>query len=396
MPPVVKLVDTILSEAVRVKASDIHIEPQEKAVFVRYRIDGILHTKERIPKEVQLAMTSRMKVLADMNITERRLPQDGQAKAHIQKRDIDFRVSTLPAKYGEKIVVRVLDKTNFALGLEHMGFLPETQTKFEEMLGAGSGILLVTGPTGSGKTTTLYSALNRIKSSSKNIITLEDPIEYDLLSGKARESGITQVQINPRIGFTFASALRACLRQDPNIILVGEIRDEETCRIATNAALMGHLVLSTIHTNDAVSTVTRLLDMGIEPYLIASSLNGVLAQRLVRVLCRNCREAYTPPKKVLQSLNVRQILDVSGEIVFYRPRGCELCDGSGYAGRAGIFELLTITESIRDLILEKAKLSALREAAAREGTVSMKQNGIQLVSQGATTMAEVMRVLPTV
>ncbi|HBU69560.1 MAG TPA: type II secretion system protein GspE [Elusimicrobia bacterium] len=391
--PVVKLVDAILIEAVKSRASDIHIEPQEHGVFVRYRVNGMLFSKEFIPKEIQLAVASRIKIMAAMNITERRMPQDGQISLSVNKRNVDFRVSTLPAKYGEKIVIRVLDKSSFALGIEHLGFQPETQTKFEELLNLHSGIILVTGPTGSGKTTTLYSALNKIKSSSKNIITLEDPIEYDLLAGKARESGITQVQINSKIGFTFAQALRACLRQDPNVILVGEIRDEETCRIAINAALMGHLVLSTIHTNDSVSTVTRLLDMGVEPYLIASSLHGVLAQRLVRALCTHCRDPYKPPARVLESLKVR-LPDNKSDIVFYRPRGCAHCDGSGYSGRVGIYELLVINEAIRDMILSGAKLSDLRAAAEKNGMVSMKQNGITLVSQGVTTMAEVLRVLP--
>lgn len=393
--PIVKLVDTLLTEAVRLGASDIHLEPQEKGIFVRYRINGLLRTKELLPKGIQLAVASRIKVMSGMDITEKRLPQDGQINMHINKHDIDFRVSTLPAKYGEKIVIRVLDKTNFAFGIEHLGFMSDTQTKFEELLNSGSGIVLVTGPTGSGKTTTLYSALNRIRSSTKNIITLEDPIEYDLLAGKTKESGITQVQINARIGLTFASSLRACLRQDPNIILVGEIRDEETSRISINASLMGHLVLSTIHTNDSVSTITRLLDMGIEPYLIASSLTGILAQRLVRTLCNQCRQPYHPPKKFIDDLKLKPNLVSAEEITLYRAKGCSHCDYSGYVGRLGIFELLVINESIRDLILEKAKLSLLKDTAIKNGMTTMKQNGIELVGKGITTMAEVLRVLPT-
>lgn len=393
--PVIELVNTILVDAVRLGASDIHIEPQEKGVFIRYRINSLLRMKELIPKELQPAITSRIKVMADLNITERRMPQDGQFGMHINKRNIDFRVSTLPAKYGEKIVMRVLDKSNFALGIEHLGFLPDTQTRFEEILSGSSGIILVTGPTGSGKTTTLYSAVNKIKSSEKNIITLEDPIEFDLLSGKAKENGITQVQINSKVGFSFACSLRACMRQDPDVILVGEIRDEETCRTAINAALTGHLVLSTIHTNDAVSTVTRLLDMGIEPYLITSSLSGIVAQRLVRALCRHCKQPYFPPERIIKTLNSKY-LPVQGQVTFYRPKGCSHCDNTGYKGRVGIYELLIVNENIRDIILEKSKLSVLKDAAIKGGMVTMKQNGIHLVLQGVTTMAEIMRVLPSV
>ncbi|MBN1621465.1 MAG: type II/IV secretion system protein [Endomicrobiales bacterium] len=388
--PIVKIVNTLIEEGIRQGASDIHFEPQESNVFVRYRIDGILQTKEVLPKEIQPPILSRIKIMGGMDISEKRLPQDGQTSMNIQKRNVDLRISTLPEKYGEKIVMRILDKSNFALGIEHLGFLPETQTKFEGLLNAKNGILLVTGPTGSGKTTTLYSALNKIKSSTKNIITLEDPVEYEILSGKNKECGIAQVQINPKVGLTFSNALRACLRQDPDVILVGEIRDAETCGIAINAALMGHLVLSTLHTNDAASTITRLLDMGVEPFLISSSLIGIVAQRLLRTLCVNCREKYIPPKMILEKLNIKS----KDEVVFYRPKGCNYCGNSGYKGRTAVIELLTINDKMKDLILKKEKLDNLRQEAINMGMITMRQNGIHLVAKGVTTMAEVMRVVP--
>lgn len=392
--PIIELVDSIMAGAVKSRASDIHIEPQEKYLLVKYRVDGILNEGKFYPKEFQPLITSRVKIMANMDISEKRLPQDGQIRAVLHKRDIDFRVSTLPAKYGEKIVIRVLDKSNFILDIPYLGFLPETQTRFEEVLNAVNGIILVTGPTGSGKTTTLYSVLNKIKSPSKNIITLENPIEYDLLSGRAREGGITQVQINHKIGLTFAKCLRASLRQDPDIILVGEIRDEETGKVAMNAALTGHLVLSTLHTNDAVSTITRLTDMGIEPFLTASSLIAILSQRLVRTLCLNCREPYKPPRKIVESLGVKSQTGEETDITFYRPKGCEKCGNTGYKSRTGIFELLTVNETIKTLILEKAETTLLKEEAKKAGMIFMKENGIQLVAKGITTMAEIMRVSP--
>ncbi|MBI5360486.1 MAG: Flp pilus assembly complex ATPase component TadA [Planctomycetes bacterium] len=392
--PIIELVDSIMAGAVKARASDIHIEPQEKYLLVKYRIDGILNEGRFYSKELQPLITSRVKIMANMDISEKRLPQDGQIRAVLHKRDIDFRVSTLPAKYGEKIVIRVLDKNNFILDIPYLGFLPETQARFEEALNAVNGIILVTGPTGSGKTTTLYSVLNKIKSPSKNIITLENPIEYDLLSGRAREGGITQVQINHKIGLTFANCLRASLRQDPDVILVGEIRDEETGKVAMNAALTGHLVLSTLHTNDAVSTITRLTDMGIEPFLIASSLIAILSQRLVRTLCLNCREPYKPPKKIVESLKIKSPDGEETNVMFYRPKGCEKCGNTGYKSRTGIFELLLVNETIKTLIIEKAGTNRLREEAQKTGMIPMKENGIQLVAKGITTMAEIMRVSP--
>jgi len=390
---IIQLVNGIMTQAVQARASDIHVEPQEKDLFIRYRIDGLLHTIAVLPKEVQNAMISRIKIMSEMDIAEKRLPQDGQIRLRVLGRDIDFRVSTLPGKYGEKVVVRVLDKSSFALGVEYLGFLPDIQSQFEEMLNAPSGIILVTGPTGSGKTSTLYAALNRLKSPGKNIITLEDPIEYELLSGRAKEAGITQVQIHSKSGLTFTTGLRACLRQDPNIILIGEIRDDETVRIAINAALMGHLVLSTIHTNDSASTVTRLLDMGIEPYLIASSMVGILAQRLIRVLCPSCREAYSLPKRTLERMKL--LTKEQEQKVFYRPKGCEQCGYSGYRGRTGIFELLTMTDELRALILQRPMTSILRENTKKQGLITLREHGMRLVAQGITSVAEVLRTVPS-
>jgi type IV pilus assembly protein PilB len=390
--PVERIVTAVIEEAVKQRASDIHIEPQESHIFIRFRIDGMLHTVEALPIEIHSFVTSKIKILGSMDISERRMPQDGQTSFTIQKRNIDLRISTLPGKYGEKIVLRILDKSNFSLGVEHLGFLPDEQTLFEELLNSRNGIILVTGPTGSGKSTTLYSAVNRIKSSTKNIITLEDPIEYELLSGKNKECGITQVQINPKSGLTFATTLRACLRQDPDVIFLGEIRDGETCGIAINAALTGHLVLSSLHTNDSVSTITRLLDMNVEPYLISSSLIGVVAQRLIRALCPQCKEKYIPPKNVLSRLSVKSA--AASDLVFYRPKGCKFCNNSGYKGRTGVFELLLINDKMRDMILAKESLTAFRMEAKKTGMNTMRGHAIELVARGITSMAEVMRTIP--
>jgi type IV pilus assembly protein PilB len=390
---IVQLVDTIFTQAVRMRASDIHLEPQAKDLFTRYRIDGQLHTIESLPKEIQAVITSRIKIMANMDIAERRLPQDGQIQLKVGARDIDFRVSTLPGKYGEKLVIRVLDKTGFSFGIETLGFLPETQSQFEEIIRAPNGIILVTGPTGSGKTTTLYAVLNRLKSPAKNVITLEDPIEYELLSGRTKEAGITQVQINPKIGLTFAAGLKASLRQDPDVILVGEIRDEETMRVSINSALTGHLVLSTLHTNDTVSTIIRLLEMNVEPYLINSSLVAILAQRLVRVLCPSCRESYAVPKRVLERMKLSA--DQLKENVFYRPKGCDQCSYTGYHGRTAIFELLIMNDQIRTLIISTPVTRLIREEAKKAGLMTLKDHGMRLVSSGVTSVAEVLRIVPS-
>jgi type IV pilus assembly protein PilB len=389
--PVSKMIDSIIEDAVMLRASDVHIEPQEDNVFVRYRIDGVLQTKTSLPKEIQSVISSRIKIMGSMDISDKRTPQDGQANVVVKKRNIDLRISTLPGKYGEKIVIRILDKSGFSVGIENLGFLPEAQTRFEEILNQKNGIILVTGPTGSGKSTTLYAAINRLKSGTKNIITLEDPVEYELLSGQGKECGITQVQINPKVGLTFTTALKACLRQDPDVILIGEIRDLETCTIATNAALMGHLVLSSIHTNDAASTITRLMDMGVEPFLIAESLRCIVSQRLARTLCVFCRESYSPPKQLLDRLNIKNL---GSELAFYRAKGCPRCNNIGYSGRTAIVEVLIMDQYLRELIVKRESLKTLRDAAKKAGMVTMRQSALTLVMKGMSTMAEVMRVVP--
>ncbi len=388
---VVELLDILMKTAVSLRASDIHIEPQENRLFVRSRIDGILRTIKKLPPSFHIKLVSRIKILAGMDISEKRLPQDGRIRLTVKEREIDFRVSTLPGKYGEKVVMRVLDKSGFTMSMDRIGLLPEVQGKIENLISAPNGIILVTGPTGSGKTTTLYSALNKLKTTAKNIITLEDPVEYELLSGRKNECGITQVQVNSRIGLTFAAGLRASLRQDPDIILVGEIRDVETAKIAINSALTGHLVLSTLHTNDTASTIIRLMDMGIEPYRIAAALNGVLAQRLVRVLCHACRQRYSPPEKLLESMGLTGGDDMP-ERTFFRPVGCAECNFSGYRGRTAVFELMVIEGGIKKLITENAPLEKYRELEKEKGTVTLARNGMMLVSRGITSVAEVLQL----
>ncbi|MBN1824347.1 MAG: type II/IV secretion system protein [Endomicrobiales bacterium] len=390
-PKVVHLVDKLLNIAVERRASDIHLEPQEDGLYVRFRIDGILTTIHKFPKEIQATLISRIKIIANMDITERRLPQDGQITMTIKNKNIDFRVSTLPGKHGEKTVIRVLDKSSFALDLSQLGFEPTMQSIFETMILKPQGIILVTGPTGSGKTTTLYSVLNRLRSPLKNVITLEDPIEYELLAGKANESGITQVQINHKIGMTFAAGLRASLRQDPDIIMVGEIRDKDTAEIAMKASLTGHLVLSTLHSNDATGTLLRLKDMGIEPYLISSTIIGVLAQRLVRVLCPNCKEEYTPPQRALK-LFFPNPASTPEKPILYRAKGCAKCDNSGYVGRKGIFELITMTEELKQISTSGLVPSALTEYSKKAKIKSLRESGLDLVRQGLTTTEEIFRV----
>ncbi|OGR97164.1 MAG: hypothetical protein A2902_03510 [Elusimicrobia bacterium RIFCSPLOWO2_01_FULL_64_13] len=387
---IVKAADKLFEMAVSQGASDIHIEPQEHNVFVRFRIDGILTTIHKFPKSVQAPVTARIKVLSNMDITEKRLPQDGQFSGVVMEKNIDFRVSTLPGKYGEKVVIRVLDKSSFALELSQLGFEPTVQSMFETLIQKPQGLLLVTGPTGSGKTTTLYSVLNRLRSPLKNVITLEDPIEYELLAGRSNESGITQVQINPKIGMTFAAGLRSSLRQDPDIIMVGEVRDKETAEIAMKASLTGHLVLSTLHTNDALGTLLRLRDMGIESYLITSTVIGVLAQRLVRVICPACREPYRVPQKALKHL-FPGAENQSKEAALYRAKGCEKCHFTGYHGRMGIFELLVMTEDLKQLIHSKSSLDGSEDAVCRAVLKTLRESGLDLVRQGVTTVEEVFR-----
>ena len=376
--PVVRLVNQILAQAIRSRASDIHLEPGEAGLRVRDRIDGILRDEPVVSKELQPAVLSRIKILSGMDIAERRIPQDGRIQVVLDGRPIDLRVSSFPTIYGEKIVLRVLDKGALVLALTDLGFLPDTLARYRTVIQRPNGILLVTGPTGSGKTSTLYGTLLELNSPSTNIVTLEDPVEYRL-------SGITQGQANPRVGFSFASGLRSILRQDPDIILVGEIRDRETAEVAVQAALTGHLVLSTLHTNDAPGAVTRLLDMGIEPFLVASTVIGVLAQRLVRRLCTSCREAFSPAEGLAawQGEPPSQL---------FRGRGCRQCGGTGYRGRVGIYELMVPSESIRGLILRHASASEVRTQAVSEGMRLMMDDGREKALKGITSYDEVVRV----
>jgi type IV pilus assembly protein PilB len=390
--PIVKLVSSIITKAVQKKASDIHFEPQDGSFFIRFRVDGLLETAYMLPKKLQLAITSRIKIMANMDISEKRRPQDGQVRLTLMNRSVDFRVSTLPSKYGEKIVVRILDKTSFLLGLWQLGFTPEMQNTFEEFLSKTAGIILITGPTGSGKTTTLYAAISKIKTPEKNIITLEDPIEYELLAGKAHEVGITQVQIDPKIDLTFAAGLRAILRQDPDVVMLGEVRDLETAEIAIRASMVGRLVLSTLHTSDAPEAITRLIDMGIEPFLVSSSIVGVIAQRLVHLLCEHCKEAYEPPQDSLKRLNMHP--QKGQRITFYRPKGCEHCNSTGYSGRTGIFELMRMSDKIGELILKRVSTSSIRHQAVLAGMSTLWDNGLELVLKGITSVEEILRVIP--
>ncbi|MBI4336062.1 MAG: type II secretion system ATPase GspE [Candidatus Omnitrophica bacterium] len=379
-PPIVKLVNMMIAQAIREKASDIHIEPEEDKLRVRYRVDGILHETSSPPKRLANAIISRIKVLAHMDISEKRKPQDGRIQLKIENKDIDLRVSTFPTIHGENVVLRILDKSSVLLGLNELGFEREDLLNIQKLVNRPYGIILVTGPTGSGKTTTLYAALSTINSTDKNIITIEDPVEYQLPL-------IRQTQVNPKAGLTFATGLRSILRQDPNVIMVGEVRDKETADIAVQAALTGHLVFSTLHTNDAAGALARLTDMGIEPFLIASSVIGVVAQRLIRVLCPKCREAYAAPADVLK---VAGIAEISG-IKLYRQKGCRECKEMGYKGRTALFEVLVISERIRELITEKASSSAVRQEAIKNGMGTLRDNGLAKVQKGVTTLEEVLR-----
>lgn len=382
--PVIKLANLIISRGIGDGGSDIHIEPAKDFVRVRLRVDGLLQEIMRIPKKVQASLISRIKIMAEMDIATKRTPQDGRIGAMIDGRQYDFRVSTLPSVFGEKIVMRILDKSSVSVGLHKLGMLPETLEKFEGLISRTYGIILVTGPTGSGKSTTLYSVLSKLNSGEKNILTIEDPVEYEL-------AGLTQVQINNKAGLTFASGLRTMLRQDPDIAMVGEIRDAETATIATEAALTGHLVLSTLHTNDAPGAMTRMVDMGIEPFLIASSVIGVIAQRLVRVVCPKCKEQYTPPRDAVGRLGIE--IDGDAKVTFYRGRGCDHCRGSGYKGRLGVYELMLVTDRVRDLILQKSSSHVIREAAIDGGMKTLKDDAVAKILLGQTTLEECLRVI---
>jgi general secretion pathway protein E len=383
--PIIRLLNALLQQAVKEGASDIHIEPYEKEIDVRMRVDGILRKVLHPPKIVQDALISRVKIMANLDIAEKRLPQDGRIRLLIGGRDIDIRVSIIPTSHGERAVLRLLDRMQGLKGLREVGLDEQDEAQVEQLLTRTSGIILVTGPTGSGKTTTLYAALNRIHGEDKNIITVEDPVEYQL-------KGVGQIHVNPRIGLTFATGLRSILRQDPDVIMVGEIRDFDTAEIAIQASLTGHLVLSTLHTNDAASAITRLLDMGVEPFLVASSLVAVLAQRLVRILCPSCREAYEPSAAELsyfEALPPRERRD----FVIYRGKGCGDCRGSGYVGRTGIFELLVMDNDIRQMITARNDAQLIKERAVSKGMRTLFTDGLRKVTKGETTLEEVLRVM---
>ncbi len=379
--PVIKIVNLILAQAVREKASDIHIEPFQNTLKLRYRLDGELIPAESPPKALQLAIASRIKILAGLNIAERRVPQDGRFRIRIMGKEIDLRISVLPTAHGEKIVIRILDKSSLTGTIDQMGLEQETLAKFRKAIDAPHGMILVTGPTGSGKTTTLYSVLQELNSPQYNIVTVEDPIEYEL-------SGVNQVAVRPDIGLDFSSALRSILRQDPDIVMVGEIRDNETADIAVKAALTGHQVLSTLHTNDAAGAITRLDDMGIEPFLISSSILMTCAQRLIRRVCPNCREEFVPEPEILEKL---AIADPKGA-VFYHGTGCDRCKGRGYLGRLALIEALPVTETIRRLIIKRASAAVIKSQAVTEGMKTLRQVGIEKALEGATTLEEVWRV----
>ena len=381
--PIIKLVSLIIMEAFRSRASDIHLEPMPKKFRVRYRIDGVLHEVDSPPKRLQSAIISRVKIMANMSIAEKRVPQDGRIQINVMGRDLDLRVSSIPTNHGESIVMRILDKAGIALGLPQLGFFADDQQTFERLIGLSDGIILVTGPTGSGKTTTLYACLNTINKPDRKIITVEDPVEYQM-------SGINQVQVRADIGMTFAAALRAILRQAPNIIMIGEIRDLETAEIAINASLTGHLVFSTLHTNDAPGAVTRLIDMGVKPFLVASSTRAIMAQRLVRKICDKCKEPYTPTEAELRLLGPAAQQLSTAQI--YHGAGCADCHGTGYRGRIGIFEIFLIDDQVRNLIFEQVAATELRTKARELGMRTLREDGLRKVVAGQTTLSEVLRV----
>lgn len=381
--PIIRLVNRLIINAVEMGASDIHFEPFEKEFLVRYRIDGVLNEAESPPKSLQAAVISRVKIMARLDIAERRLPQDGRIKLKITDREIDFRVSTIPTLYGESLVMRILDRETLILDLVKLGFTDAILSQYLEMIQKPYGMILVTGPTGSGKTSTLYTTLNRINSPENKIITLEDPVEYQL-------RGVNQIQVNPKIGLTFAGGLRSIVRQDPDIILVGEIRDPETAQIAIQSALTGHLLFSTLHTNDSAGAVTRLLDMGVEHFLLSSTLIGVLAQRLVRVICENCRQEMVPDEKLIHSLGLPET--ETRNRIFYNGKGCDICRSTGFKGRTAIFENLVADDAIRKMINQKATSDRIKEVATDRGLIPLRTAGWHKVTAGITTISEVLRV----
>jgi general secretion pathway protein E len=379
--PIIRFVNSLITQAYKERASDIHIEPFETELIIRYRIDGLLYEVLRPPFKATLSIISRLKIMAGLNIAEKRLPQDGRFRVRIAAKDVDVRVSSLPTAFGERLVLRLLDKNNNLLSLEDIGMETQLLKQVDRLISNHHGVFLVTGPTGSGKTTSLYAALSRLNSREKNIITIEDPIEYQL-------AGVGQIQVNAKIDLTFANGLRSILRQDPDIIMVGEIRDHETAEIAIQSALTGHMVFSTLHTNDAAGGLTRLVEMGIEPFMASSSIVGILAQRLVRTICPHCREAYQPEPTILQQLG----LDTAQPQTFYRGLGCNQCMQIGYRGRSGIYELLTMSEAIRSQLLTNTDAASIRTTAMAEGMTSLRQAGLAAASRGITTIEEVIRV----
>lgn len=381
--PVIRLVNLVFSQAIRSKASDIHIEPYQNSVKIRQRLDGILYDMITAPKHVQAALTSRVKVMAKLDIAEKRLPQDGRIEIKVANKEVDVRVSTLPTALGERVVLRLLDKSSVLISLTDLGMPQDRFVDFNKEIKSANGIVLVTGPTGSGKTTTLYAALTSINNVDINIITVEDPVEY-------RIHGIGQVQVNAKINLTFASGLRSILRQDPDVILVGEIRDSETADIAIQAALTGHLVFSTLHTNDSASAITRLRDMGVEPFLIASSVNAILAQRLIRIICPNCKEEYTPTREEWGNIGVH--LQEHETRPAFRGKGCSNCFHTGFKGRCGIFELLLMTPEMKALVIQTSDANMLKNTAVKQGMITLQHDGANKVAQGITTIEEVYRI----
>lgn len=379
--PIVRLVDELIKKSIRDRASDLHIEPDEQVIRIRMRIDGILYQGIPLPKSLQSAITTRIKIMSKLNIAETRIPQDGGIRFHFGTRRIDLRLSTFPTVYGENIVLRILDKKRLVVGLEKLGFLPDSLEKYQKAIEMPYGVILVTGPTGSGKTTTLYSTMSHMNSLDKNIITIEDPVEYEMPI-------IRQCQVNPKIDLTFVNGLRAILRQDPDIILVGEIRDKETMEMSLRAALTGHLVFSTIHTNDAASAIPRLIDMGAEPFLLTSSLICIISQRLVRTICPRCKIPDDPDLEVLKRINLMNKL---GQVKFYKGKGCSWCLNSGYHGLIGIFEILTITPKIQDLIIQRSSSHIIKQAAIEEGMRTMLDDGLEKAFAGLTSLEEVTR-----
>ena len=381
--PIVRLVNVIIVQAIRDKSSDIHIEPLKRELRIRYRIDGLLNEVMSPPKGIQPLLFSRIKIMAGMDISERRIPQDGRIQLIVENKEFDFRVSTYPTIFGEKVVMRILDKSGTMIGLEKLGFPAEAKALYEDLIDNPYGMLLVTGPTGSGKTTTLYSALAKLNTIERNIITIEDPIEYQL-------DGINQIQVNEKAGLRFDNGLRHILRLDPDIIMIGEIRDDKTAEIATQSALTGHLVLSTLHTNDAAGATTRLIDMGIEPYLVSSSLIGVLAQRLVRTICPRCKQPYETPSSALKRFGLEY---GTPTVTLYRGQGCEYCRNTGYTGRIGIFELMYVDDHIREMIVSKDSAGMIKEQARHAGMRTLQEDCVDKILQGITTIEEAVRVI---